>query len=137
MTGDEPLSSEKRALLERALLRRRKATAAATTIPRRATPGPARLSFAQERMWFLEQWEPNSPTFNAARAVRLRGVLDRDALERSIRTAIERHESLRTVIVPGPEPLQALLEGWSFELSLVAWPQASPELGLDDLLREL
>jgi hypothetical protein len=137
MSAGEPLSSEKRALLERALLRRRQSIASTTTISRRATPGPAPLSFAQERMWFLEQWEPGSPTFNAARAVRLRGALDEDALERSIRRAIERHESLRTVIVPGPEPLQAVLDGWSFALSRVAWPQAGHERDLEDLLREL
>ena len=106
VTDGEPLSPAKRALLERALLRRRESVGSEVAIPRRPGSGPAPLSFAQQRMWFLDQWEPGAPTFNGARALRLRGPLDRDALERSLRTVIERHESLRTVIVPGAEPLQ-------------------------------
>jgi hypothetical protein len=134
VTGAEPLSPAKRALLERALLRRRESSASLVTIQRRLTTGPAPLSFAQQSMWFLDQWEPGAPTFNGARALRLRGALDSDALERSLRTVIERHESLRTVIVPdGAEPLQRAMEEWSFELELV--PGAEAEL--DGQLREL
>jgi hypothetical protein len=137
VTGGEPLSPAKRALLERALQRRRESAGSGMTIARRPLPGPAPLSSAQQRMWFLDQWEPGSPTFNGARALRLRGALDGDALERSLRTAIERHESLRTVIVPGAEPLQRALSEWSFELPVLAGPAAPCEQDLDDLLREL
>ncbi len=135
--GEERLSPAKRALLERALLRRRETAASQVAIPRRPAPGPAPLSFAQQRMWFLDQWEPGSPTFNGARALRLRGPLDAEALERSLRTVIERHESLRTVIVPGREPLQRALEEWSFELRVVPGPTTGPGQELDELLREL
>jgi hypothetical protein len=86
-------------------------------------------------MWFLEQWEPGSPTFNGARAVRLRGALDRDALERSLTSVVERHESLRTVIVPGAPPLQTVLDGARFALAALPGPRSAREL--DDLLREL
>src|SRR5947207_15020083 len=110
MSGGEPLSPAKRALLERTLLRRRATAASAVAIPRRPVAGPAPLSFAQERMWFLEQWERGAPTFNGARAFRLRRALNRDALERSLLTVVERHETLRTVIVPGFEPLQNVLD---------------------------
>ena len=137
MTGAEALSPAKRALLERALLRRREGGAREVAISRRATPGPAPLSFAQQRMWFLEQWEPGAPTFNGARALRLRGPLDRDALERSLRIVIERHESLRTVIVPDAEPLQMALEQWDFELPLLPRPDTGTGTQLDELLREL
>ena len=137
MTGGEALSPAKRALLERALLRRRESAGSDVAIPRRAAPGPAPLSFAQQRMWFLEQWQPGAPTFNGARALRLRGALDRDALERSLRTVIERHESLRTVIVPGAEPLQRAQQEWSFELEVVDAPQTRSEPQLAGLLREL
>ena len=133
MTSVESLSPAKRALLERALARRRESVGNEVTIPRRPTPGPAPLSFPQQRMWFLEQWEPGAPTFNGARALRLRGSLDREALERSLRTVIERHESLRTVIVAGTEPLQKVLDTWSFELAIVP----GSEQTLDALLREL
>ncbi len=137
MTAEEALSPAKRALLERALLRRRETAGAELEIRRRALPGPAPLSFAQQRMWFLEQWEPGSPTFNGARALRLRGAIDVAALERSLRSVIERHESLRTVVVPGAEPLQMALEEWSFELAVVPGPNASGTGELGVLLREL
>jgi hypothetical protein len=137
VSDGEPLSAAKRALLERALLRRRDSAGASTTIPRRGTTGPAPLSFAQQRMWFLEQWEPGAPTFNGARAFRLRGGLDRDALERSLRAVIARHESLRTVVVPGAEALQAVTEDWSFELSVMPGPTWGSAGGLGELLREL
>jgi amino acid adenylation domain-containing protein len=54
------------------------------------------LSFAQERLWFLERLEPNTSRYNMPVAVRLRGPLNYDALERSINEIIRRHESLRT-----------------------------------------
>ena len=74
MTGIEQLSPAKRALLERALRQRRQDVAASrTAIPRRRERGPAPLSFSQQRIWFLAQWEPDAPTFNGARAFRLRG----------------------------------------------------------------
>jgi Condensation domain len=138
-TGD--LSPAKRALLERALLRRSEAERAKTTIPRRTDGGPAPLSFAQQRMWFLEQWEPGSPTFNGARALRLRGPLDTDALERSLRAIVARHESLRTVVVPTPQPgaqpLQALIDADAFALEVLSGPSRGDQSELDRLLREL
>src|SRR5437764_6249419 len=82
----ETLSPQKRALLERALERKREEAAGLTPIPRRSSPGPAPLSFPQQRIWFLEQWEPGSFTHNGARAFRLRGPLDARALERALST---------------------------------------------------
>ncbi len=137
MSDGEPLSAAKRALLERALLRRRDSAGTSTTIPRRGTTGPTPLSFAQQRMWFLEQWEPGAPTFNGARAFRLRGALDRNALERSLRAVIARHESLRTVVIPGPQALQTVPKDWSFELSTLPGPPADSTSELKELLREL
>ncbi|MCR4542455.1 condensation domain-containing protein, partial [Pseudomonas sp. 18.1.10] len=55
-----------------------------------------RLSYAQERQWFLWQLERDSAAYHLPRALRLKGRLDRAALQRSFDTLIARHESLRT-----------------------------------------
>ena len=54
------------------------------------------LSFAQERLWFLAQLEPESPAYNVPIALRLEGRLHVPALERSLTELLRRHESLRT-----------------------------------------
>ncbi|MCW2917361.1 MAG: non-ribosomal peptide synthetase [Actinomycetia bacterium] len=73
------------------------------------------LSFAQQRMWFLEQMDPGQATYNIALCARLEGPLRVSALYEGLHTVIERHESLRTVftsrdgeprqvVVPPPTP---------------------------------
>ena len=92
------LSPAKRALLLRRL-RERTTGSALEAIPRRADGGPAPLSFAQQRLWFLAQWEPGSPLYHVTRALRLRGTLDEVALGRALDALPVRHESLRTAFV--------------------------------------
>ncbi|HST61162.1 MAG TPA: condensation domain-containing protein, partial [Longimicrobium sp.] len=58
---------------------------------------PLPLSFAQERLWFLDRLEPGRTTYNIPVAWRLGGALDRAALERALGEIVRRHESLRTV----------------------------------------
>src|SRR5581483_6931161 len=55
------------------------------------------LSFAQERLWFLDQLEPGSSAYNMAGALRLSGDVDLDALRDAFAHVMERHEVLRTV----------------------------------------
>src|SRR6476619_683467 len=54
------------------------------------------VSFAQQRIWFLAQLEPDNPSYNVPQILRLKGELDVDALEQTINAIIARHESLRT-----------------------------------------
>ena len=69
------------------------------------------LSFAQQRLWFLDQLAPNNPLYNCPRALRLEGPLDVEALESAINEIIRRHEVLRTRIeVDDGAPAQAIDE---------------------------
>ena len=54
------------------------------------------VSFAQQRLWFLHQLDPDSEAFNQPAAIRLRGVLDKSALDETITQIVRRHETLRT-----------------------------------------
>ncbi len=65
------------------------------------------LSFAQQRLWFLAQMEGGNATYHLSIGLRLRGVLDRAALERALDRIVARHEALRTsfAVVDG-EPVQ-------------------------------
>ena len=75
----------------------------------RERPGWVPLSFAQQRLWFLDRLGGGSTEYNISQALRLKGPLERRALERTIRTIVERHESLRTHFeeVDG-EPVQVI-----------------------------
>ncbi|TMC17369.1 MAG: non-ribosomal peptide synthetase, partial [Chloroflexi bacterium] len=66
------------------------------TIARRKKTDPCPLSFAQERLWFLHQWEPESSWYNVPIVLRLCGQLEVSALEWSLATVVQRHEVLRT-----------------------------------------
>ncbi|HEV7518074.1 MAG TPA: amino acid adenylation domain-containing protein, partial [Thermoanaerobaculia bacterium] len=82
---------------------------------------PAPLSFAQSRLWFLHQLDPESPAYNLPAAVRLRGPLDAEALAGSLGEIVVRHEALRTRVVrDGEEPLQAPAPPGPFLLPLAS-----------------
>ncbi|TVT49292.1 amino acid adenylation domain-containing protein [Amycolatopsis rhizosphaerae] len=69
---------------------------------------PLPLSFPQQRLWFLEQWEPGTPLYHISGAVRLRGPLDVAAFRRAWQAVVDRHETLRTHLAAtgGDEPGQ-------------------------------
>src|SRR5262249_26978451 len=70
------------------------------------------LSFAQQRLWFIEQLEPGNPVYNIPSAVGLEGRLNLDALQAVINEIVRRHEVLRMRIeVEAGEPAQ-IVEEW-------------------------
>jgi amino acid adenylation domain-containing protein len=93
------LSPAKRALLELRLNMRGVPPSAGHAIPRRANRDQAPLSFAQQRLWFLDQLEPESPLYNISKAIRLSGPVNVQALEKALDAIVARHEILRTNIV--------------------------------------
>ncbi|MRH91644.1 amino acid adenylation domain-containing protein [Nocardia sp. SYP-A9097] len=60
-------------------------------------PDRVPLSLAQQRMWFLNQFDPNSSAYNLPIALRLTGALDTEALRLALADLLERHETLRTI----------------------------------------
>ncbi|WP_437713070.1 amino acid adenylation domain-containing protein [Sorangium sp. So ce448] len=71
--------------------------------------GPLPLSFAQQRLWFLTQLEPDSAGYNMTAAVRVEGELDLAVLRESLAALVRRHESLRTTFgVVSGEPVQVI-----------------------------
>ena len=100
--------SARRLLLQK-LKDRKTELLGADAIPRRTDPGPAPLSLAQQRLWFLDQLEPGSPRYNLLTAVRLRGHLQPDLLKRAVEGVVRRHEALRTRFeTVGWEPVQVI-----------------------------
>ncbi|MGK5629466.1 thioester reductase domain-containing protein [Streptomyces sp. URMC 123] len=122
-----PLSATKRQLLEKWLSGTAAGTGAAPAgIPRRAAAdGSAELSFAQERLWFLDRLDPDSSHLHMVEAIRLGGPLDRDALRRALAEVLRRHEALRTVFrVHGGEPRQYVLDELPLPLTVDEGPAA-------------
>jgi amino acid adenylation domain-containing protein len=76
--------------------RARGAPSNGSRIPRATRTDRLPLSYAQERLWFLDQLEPGSTLYNVPRALRLMGELNEAALLKAFDTVIERHDSLRT-----------------------------------------
>ncbi|WP_040804175.1 non-ribosomal peptide synthetase, partial [Nocardia concava] len=103
---------------------------AAETATPALVPGPrpdrVPLSYAQQRMWFLNRFYPDSAVDNVPLAVRLSGELDLDAMRAAVRDLVERHEVLRTVYpeVDG--------EGYQQVLPLTD-ERAVPELSVEDI----
>ncbi|HVT59905.1 MAG TPA: condensation domain-containing protein, partial [Thermoanaerobaculia bacterium] len=97
----QELSPRKRELLLRQLRSQRGGEQPGlSAIPKQPRDGRLfPLSYAQQRLWFLDQLEPGNPFYNLPGAVRLAGPLDERALRRALAEVVRRHEALRTVFV--------------------------------------
>lgn len=86
----------------------------------RATGGQLPLSYAQQRLWFIHQMEPQQISYNLPGAARIRGPLNLAALEKAFREITRRHESLRTGFVSvNGEPRQFVDPEVRLELPLI------------------
>src|SRR5215213_4424439 len=91
---ERPTVKELGQSIEREL--RQGAGVGAPPIERREQVEELPLSFAQQRLWFIDQMEPGGAFYNVPAAVRLQGSLNKEALEQTLTEVISRHEVLRT-----------------------------------------
>ncbi|MFV8320205.1 amino acid adenylation domain-containing protein [Mycobacterium sp. 23] len=104
-------------------------------------PAVVPLSFAQSRLWFIDQIQGPAPVYNMAVALLLRGRLNAEALGAALSDVVERHESLRTVF-PAPEgmPYQLVIPssqadfGWQM-IDTTGWPASRLDAAIDTAAR--
>ncbi|MDB4947764.1 MAG: hybrid non-ribosomal peptide synthase/polyketide synthase [Gemmatimonadetes bacterium] len=106
----EGLSDAKRALLEKRLRGEGKPLAPRIAIKRVTSGSVHPMSYAQERLWFLDQMEPGSPFYNIPVASLVSAKVDIPTLQRALEEIVRRHESVRTVfrLIDG-QPKQVVL----------------------------
>jgi amino acid adenylation domain-containing protein len=103
-------------------------TTIAPPLERVARTGPVPLSFAQQRLWFLDQLTPNSPLYNIPATLRLSGRLDLAAVHRSLAALVARHEALRTTFAAGDgAPVQRIAPSLHLALPLLDLHRCPPD----------
>ena len=101
------LTPEQRSLLEKKLREKALVVAEKESIPIRKDLDTCPMSSAQERLWFLNQLDDNSPSYNIPSVIRFTGKLNVENLEESLNTIIKRHQVLRARFeVEGNSPVQ-------------------------------
>ena len=97
-----------------------------------------RLSYSQERMWFMQTLAPDSSAYNVPLALQLRGPADALALERALQALVDHHEILRTTFVNTDEgPVANVVDRVDVQLKRLEAPPAGGDAGLSDLMSEL
>ena len=110
------LSPARRKLFEQRL---KGLSVAPAGIARRRDTGPVALSFAQQRLWFMDQLVPGNPFYNIPATLSLKFVLDVGVLRRCLNEIVRRHESLRTTFaVLDDEPVQVVAPELTLALPL-------------------
>src|SRR5215213_1948445 len=123
------LSAAKLELLARRLREKRDSSSQEPAIPRRReSDAPLPLSFAQQRLWFLDQLVPDSPAYNVPTSVRLSGPLDHHTLEQTFAELLRRHEILRTSFpMRDDQPHQLIAPPTIFHLPVLDLADLAPE----------
>ncbi len=115
------LSAAKQALL-RARMQQRTTPSTIPTLKQKIAP----LSFAQQRLWFLDQFYPKSCAYNVPRVFRLTGKLDETALQTALDQLVQRHETFRSTFkTVQEEPVQVIGEPRSVSLGIVNLTRAA------------
>jgi amino acid adenylation domain-containing protein len=134
------LSAKRRALLEVLLQEKGVDSSPIERISRRTSSDPVPLSFAQARLWFLDELMSGSPLFNISTALRLKGLLNVAAFEQSLNEIIKRHEALRTNVVKvDGQPFQVVAPTSTLTLPVVnlqEFPEVEREAEVLRLARE-
>ncbi|MCP4666251.1 MAG: non-ribosomal peptide synthetase, partial [Deltaproteobacteria bacterium] len=92
-------------------------------LPREGVP----LSFAQQRLWFVDQFQPGSPMYNLPSPVRVSGRLDAAVLARSLNEIVRRHEALRTSFRnAGGQPVQKIAPALELKLPRIDLRRLAP-----------
>ncbi|HEY0733607.1 MAG TPA: amino acid adenylation domain-containing protein, partial [Herpetosiphonaceae bacterium] len=96
------------------------------------------LSFAQERLWFIDRYEPGNLAYTVPLTVRLTGSLDRAALQRALDSVVQRHEALRTIFpMVGDQPVQRIAPSLSIPLPLTELEHLPPAEREAEALRQV
>jgi amino acid adenylation domain-containing protein len=119
--GDSgPVAAKRQRLAELLLAKKRAGETGVERITRRRGPGPAPLSFAQQRLWFLDKLVPDSPFYNVASALRIPAALDLAAMRHSFNEIVRRHEVLRTSFAEiASRPVQVVAPALEVPLPLI------------------
>ncbi|HJP72734.1 MAG TPA: amino acid adenylation domain-containing protein [Pseudonocardiaceae bacterium] len=118
------------------LIARSSESAGAAVIPRSDVDGPAPLSFAQQRLWFLHDFAPNGTEYHSGLGLRLRGELDVGALHSALDQLLARHESLRTTFgTADGQPVQIVHAPGSMPSTTIDL-SGQPEAALEAVLRQ-
>jgi amino acid adenylation domain-containing protein len=114
------MTAEERALIDSILRKEGVAPPKADSILPRGDHGPAPLSFAQQRLWFFDQFEPGNLVYNLITKVLFEGDLNVQALERAFSEIVRRHEALRTTFdFKEGQPVQIVMPDQPIRINLI------------------
>lgn len=131
------LSPEKQKLVELLLKEKNINVAQNRIVPQSRQENSFPLSFAQQRMWFLDRLAPGNPMYNNPAAVSIKGRINVAAIEKSLNVMGQRHEVLRTVFnVRDGQPVQVIQEDARLRLNNVDYSNLGDSEKQDKLRRE-